>query len=211
VNRVEMRYRPAGGSFTAMQFAGPALVDAVDPQVGIDSSGNAVVVWRKNDGTNYRASALGRSTGGTLSAVQTLSASGEDAIAPQVADDPSGDAVVVWHRSDGTNDRAQIRARSASGVLSATQNLSLAGFNASNPQVGIDTSGKAVATWLRSGAQIEARTRSATGTLGPTAILRQSVQFTDFPQIGVSATGAATAAWGEELGSGGAIEVAEGP
>ena len=96
-------------------------------------------------------------------------------------------------------------------MLSATQNLSLAGFNASNPQVGIDTSGKAVATWLRSGAQIEARTRSATGTLGPTAILRQSVQFTDFPQIGVSATGAATAAWGEELGSGGAIEVAEGP
>ena len=44
----------------------------------------------------------------------------------QVAIDADGDAVFTWVRHDGSDYRVQARARSASGVLSAVQNLSAA-------------------------------------------------------------------------------------
>ena len=94
------------------------------PQVAVDADGDAVFTWLRSDGTDYRIQARARSAAGTLSAVQTLSAAGQDASSPQVAVDADGDAVFTWLRFDGTNDRIQARARSAAGTLSAVQTLS---------------------------------------------------------------------------------------
>src|SRR5436189_23991 len=121
--------------------------NAGNPQVAVDGSGNAVVVWSRFDGVNSRVQERVRTPQGALSATQTLSAAGQDGIKPQVAVDTGGDAVVTWERSDGTNARVQARARDAGGGLSAVQTLSDSGQHANTPQVGVDSSGNAVVVW----------------------------------------------------------------
>ena len=69
---------------------------ATNPQVAVDADGNAVFTWARSDGTNTRVQTRTRSATGVLSAVQTLSSSGQDASLPQVAVDADGNAVFTW-------------------------------------------------------------------------------------------------------------------
>ena len=108
--------------------------------------------WDRFDGTDDRIQTRARSATGTLSAVQNLSDPGQNAGGAQVAVDADGDAVFTWVRADGSSSiccfRAQTRARSAAGALSAVENLSAAGQHASGAQVAVDADGDAVLTWL---------------------------------------------------------------
>ena len=61
-----------------------------------------------------------------LAAAGTFSQTSEEGVS-QVAVDPNGNAVFAWTRLDGANFRVQARARSATGTLSAVQNLSESG------------------------------------------------------------------------------------
>src|SRR5438034_990952 len=98
----------ASAAWTDGDDLSPPGQNASSPQVGVDSAGNAVAVWQRSDGTRDRVQARARTAGGALSATQTLSDAGQDAFGSQVAvDSSSGDAVVVWYRSDGTNQRVQ--------------------------------------------------------------------------------------------------------
>jgi hypothetical protein len=51
-----------------------------------------------------------RSSSGVLKALQTLSAAGQNAMAPAVAVNQGGNAVATWRRFDGTNNRIQAAA-----------------------------------------------------------------------------------------------------
>jgi len=106
------------------------------------------------------------------SAPADLSAAGHDAHAPQVAVDPQGDAVAVWHRSDGANDIVQSSLRPAGAVWQAPVDLSATGANAVDPQVALDAQGDAVAIWDRSdGAnQIAQGSVRAAGGAGQAAV-----------------------------------------
>src|SRR4051794_18596621 len=64
---------------------------ALAPNVAVNSNGDAVAVWRRNDGAHYRVQARMRSAAGVLGAIQDLSDPGTDAIAvPQVAINDAG-------------------------------------------------------------------------------------------------------------------------
>ena len=102
-HRVQARARSAAGTLSAVQTLSSAGQDAGRPQVAVDADGDAVLTWLRSDGTNYRIQARARSAAGTLSAVQTVSAAGQDAFDPQVAVDADGDAVFTWQRFDGAN------------------------------------------------------------------------------------------------------------
>jgi hypothetical protein len=90
-----------------------------------------------------------RPAGGAFAAPVDLSAAGEDAVEPQVAFDPSGNALAVWARSDGSNDIVQSSFRPAGGAFAAPTDLSAAGQSAFTPQVAFDGSGNALAVWSR--------------------------------------------------------------
>jgi hypothetical protein len=197
--------------------------NAFDPQVAVDADGDAVFTWTRFDGTNTRVDARARSVAGTLSAVQALSKSGQNASQPQVAVDAVGDAVLTWERFDGSNpgvccDRVQTRARSAAGSLSSVQALSNAGQSASVPQVAVDADGDAVFTWRRSDGSsptccrlVEARTRSAAGTLRPFTTLSDQGQDAFFPQVGVDADGDAVVTWQRFDGTNNRVQASAGP
>jgi hypothetical protein len=148
--------------------------------------------------------------------IQTVSDAGQDAGSPQVAVDRFGNAVIVWQRSDGTNDRIQVRTRAADGTLGPVQTLSTAGQNAEQPQVAADRDGNAVIVWRRPDPagdhRIQARTRAANGTLGAVQTLSEAGENALFPQVGIRRFGGkAVAVWPRFDGAKNRIQAAEGP
>jgi hypothetical protein len=107
--RIEAAFRPAGGSFGAPVAISAAGGSASNPHVSFDSSGAAVAVWERFDGTNLRIQAATRPPSGSFGPAQTLSGAGQDAFDPEAAAGPAIDAnaVAVWTRSDGTKLRVQ--------------------------------------------------------------------------------------------------------
>jgi hypothetical protein len=131
-----------------------------------------------------------------------LSAANQNASRPQVAVDADGDAVFTWRRFDGSGTfccfRAQARARSAAGTLSAVQTLSSAGQNAAEPQVAVDADGDGVFTWRRfdgANSRVQARARSAAGTLSAVQNLSDPGGNAHAPQVAVDADGDAVFTW----------------
>jgi Ca2+-binding RTX toxin-like protein len=208
-NLIQARTSTATGGLSPVQTLSDTTQNASQPQVGVDSSGNAVFVWKRSDGTNTRIEARTRSSTGTLGTVQVLSAAGQNADVPQVAVDPNGNAVFTWTRSDGTNTRVEAVARSSGGTLSPVQVLSAAGQNATQPQVGIDSTGNAVFTWTRSdgtNTRIEAITRSSAGTFGGVQLISVAGQNASEPQVAVDPIGDSVFTWKRSDGTNTRIE-----
>jgi hypothetical protein len=129
--------------------------------------------------------------------VALVTCPGQDAYSPQVAIDVDGDAVFTWVRSDGTNHRAQTRARSSAGTLSPVQDLVDLG-NLFPSQVAVDADGDAVFTWSRfDGANFraQARARSRTRTLSAVQTLSDNGHNADQPQVAVDADRDAVFTW----------------
>jgi microcompartment protein CcmK/EutM len=197
-NRVQVRRRTTSGSLSAVQTISAAGQSASSVHLAVDSSGNALVVWERYDGAHYRIQARRRTAGGNLSSVQTLSAAGQNAFDPHVAMDSSGNAVVVWRRYDGANDRIQVRRRTPSGALSAVQTLSAAGRPAFGPQVAVDPAGNAVVSWERydgADSRIQVRRRTASGNLSAVQTLSATGQGASQSQVAVDKVGNAIVAW----------------
>ena len=142
--------------------------DAFEPKVAVDSSGNSLMVWTRFDGTNSRIQAKFRAAnGGTSGPTQTISDAGADSFEPQVAFDPSGNAIAVWTYFSGGTGRTFSAFRPAGGSFGGGQGISSAGTNA--PQISIDSTGKAVAVWYRFDGvtdRIQAAVRPAGGNFG---------------------------------------------
>jgi hypothetical protein len=205
--RVEARARSAAGTLSAVQVVSPTSRRTSLAQLGVDANGNAVFVWQRPDPTTscgifacIRIEARARSAAGTLSATQSLSDPGRSSFDPQVGVDRSGNAVFVWRRC-GLFDCAQIqaRARSAAGVLSPVQGLSVPGQGAHDPRVGVDSDGDAAFVWVRldgttqcdgSGCRrIQTRVRSKSGALSAIQTVSAAGQPATVPQIAVDADG----------------------
>jgi hypothetical protein len=115
--RIMGRARSATGTLSAIQTLSTPGQHADQGAMAADSRGNAVFVWRREDGKTFcdgyscrRIQARGRSAAGALSPVQTLSGPGEHAYSPAVAVDPNGgfdpnvaDAAADWLREDSTS------------------------------------------------------------------------------------------------------------
>jgi hypothetical protein len=204
--------------FAATQTLSAKGFDAGQPGVAVDPAGRAVFVW------TYGYSSFGgcsgdiiicsiqarlRQTDGSLSPVQTLSAGGDlHAFGASVGVDKSGNAVIAWMARDGKKQceggwsdclRIQARRRSSSGALTAIQTLSPAGFSAYDPQVAVDSDGRAYMVWARAQSscggscyRIEARVRSAAGALSAIETLSANGQQ---PRVAVTAAGKAVFSW----------------
>ena len=79
----------------------------------------------------------------------------------RVAVNPSGDAVAIWRRSDGTDFIAQVATRRAGEPLSAGFDVSAGGASVAGFDVAVNGYGDAVAVWTRGGV-----VQAATGQTG---------------------------------------------
>jgi hypothetical protein len=201
------RYTPASGWGTAVLIETDNAGTAYEPQVAIDSSGDAMAVWRQSDGTQYNIWANRYTSGtgwGTAVLIETDNAG--SAYTPQVAFDSTGNAVAVWSQSDGTRDNIQAnRYTSASGwgtaVLIETDNAGHARY----PQVAFDSSGNATAVWHQSDGtrdNIQAnRYTSGTGWGTPVLIETDNAGIAQFPEVAIDSSGNAMAVWFQDDGT----------
>lgn len=124
--------------------------DALEPQVAINDAGQVVFVWSRSDGLNTIIQSMTMTFGPGITPPVDLSASGQNATLPQVAINSAGQVVAVWVRSDGTNDRIQSATYNFGGSWTTPVDVSVAGQDASNPEVAINDEGQVVCVWSRS-------------------------------------------------------------
>jgi hypothetical protein len=151
---VESASRPEGGSWsdpTKLSAPGERVgqEQLLQPQVAVDSSGNAVAVWGRFNGTNVITESATLPLGVGWSQPAKLSALGNDAYNPQVAVDSPGNAVAIWSHFNGANFIIESASRPPNGDWSQPKELSAAGEAAGQPQVAVDSAGNAVAIWSR--------------------------------------------------------------
>jgi hypothetical protein len=153
-DRIEAAVRPADGTFapaTPISAAGEDASLAIEGKaVAFDKKNNALVVWRRSDGADFRIEAADRPAGGTFAPGVLISAPGEDADEATVAFDKKRNALALWGRSDGTNFRIEAAFRPVGGAFAPATPISAAGQDAHLASVAFDKKGNALAVWHRS-------------------------------------------------------------
>jgi hypothetical protein len=175
------------------------------PQVGVDPQGRATVVWQRIGAADGRIESVRVAADGTPGQVQALSEAGENFLGnenygPQVAVDPQGRATVVWSRDEPgfpLSSRVESVRVGANGVAAPVQTLS-EGFSIldpigdefPDPQVAVDSLGRATVVW--DGVGVQSVRIGADGTLGPVRTLSPGGVE---PRVGVDSRDRVTVAW----------------
>jgi len=174
---------------------------AYNPQVVIDTNGNAMAIWYQSDGTrnNILANRFHVLSGSWQGATLIESGTG-NAYNPQIAVDDSGNAMAIWYQSDGT--RNNIWANHFDVLSGSWQGAALIESDtgdASSPQVAVDDSGNAMAVWYQSDGSaysIYANHFDAlSGSWQGAALIENNTGYADLPQVAVDASGNAIAVW----------------
>jgi len=181
--------------------------DAAAPQVAVAADGTATVVWKRFDGAHYYVQERQIfATGAVESSAHILSATGQDAVEPQVAVAGDGTATVVWSRYDGYDGIVQGRQIAVGGAPRATiLNLSASGESGLQPQLGIGPGGVPTVVWNRfNGANwiVQERRLTAAGALaGGVNNLSATGRNAAEPHVAVGSNGVATVVWDRFDGS----------
>lgn len=211
--RIQAATRQPGATFGPPETISAAGQSAHGPSVAVDASGRAVVAWYRQDGTSgsccSRVQTARQGPGGSFEAPRTLSAAGQSAFSPQVAQDEAGNVLVVWHRADASGGcclRVQAIARAADddfGSGQLVQTLSEPGQNASRPRIAVAPDGEATVVWTRNdGAnlRVQAAARSAAAAAGtpgflPPVDLSAAGEEAMSPHAAIDPGGNAVAVW----------------
>jgi hypothetical protein len=195
---------PSGIWQTPVALSSPTE-GASEPEVAIDSQGDAVAIWQSSAGANEIIDAASMSAGsGVWQSPIPVSISATSLIGefPQIAMDPQGDAVAVWDQSNGSDYIVEAAVRSpASGAWQVPTPLSPAGENSYLPQVAVDPQGNAVAIWEND--LIEAAGYDAAGpllhslTIPGTGTVGQPLSFSVSPLDVWSILGSTTWSFGD--------------
>lgn len=176
---------------------------ARNPQIAIDISGNALVVWSQYDGSGYDIWA-NRFDGQTWGTAELIENEAGPAVDPQIAFDASGNALAVWEQYDGS--QYSIVANRFDGNSWGTVELieSNDSAGAGGVQIAVDDAGNAFAVWhQRDGIWESIWANRFDGSRWGTAELIESDnngRALD-PQIAVDGAGNALAVWKQFDGS----------
>ena len=206
----------AGSATASAAWSSPTFLSAAatpveePPSVAVDDQGDATFAWVSADG---RVQTRTRSATGSLTGVQTLSATGQvvpEASLVDVDVDADGDAVFTWVTLN-TADVPTIvtRARSRTGSLSPRATVAtvpdgpepeLWGDELGSPDVAVDADGDAVVVWVQPGVNnviAKARMRTRSGALRPTQTISSGGEGTTAANahVGIGATGNGVFVW----------------
>ncbi len=205
---VQGAVRPAGSGVWQIPVDLSAVGgNALSPQVAVDPQGNAVAVWERLIGTHVLVQGAVRpAADGLWQASVDLSAAGQDGRGARVALDPQGNAVAVWHRSNGANAIVQGAVRTAgSGVWQTPVDLSAAGGDAQEPGVSLDPQGNAVAVWRRYNGTndiVQGAVRAAASGAWQAPVDLSAAGLSAFgPQVALDPQGNAVAVWYRNIGA----------
>jgi hypothetical protein len=208
---IQASQRPPDGRWDRPLTLSAAGERAFAPALGVGVGGEAVAVWRRDEGDRHLARGSVRGAGGEWAAPQDLSAAGESVfVEPAVAVGPRGEAVAVWTLGRGGNAVAQGAVRPPSGPWGSPEDLSRPGRDVRGARVALDGSGAAVAVWAREGV-VQAAARAPGSGWRPPRDLSQAGWQAGGPRVAANARGDAVATWSAVQGTRFAVQAAVRP
>jgi hypothetical protein len=203
-DRIQARFRAAGGALSPVQNISGTDGDALSPQVVMDPQGRALIVWKEFEGSDQSIKVRRRSAAGTLGTIQTLSGASDAVDFPAIAVDSDGNSITIWRSFDGADYRVRLRRRAVDGTLGQIETFGPAGGIVFNPHIAMQPNGAAVGVWERSDGtdiRIQTRRRTAAGGLGSLANLSAAGQNASNPQLDLESDGDADFVWTRSDGS----------
>ncbi len=178
------------------------MEDAYEPQVAIDSAGNAIVVWHQNNGAESSIW-VNRFEVGTRSApggwgVAEIIGSGTT---PHVAVDSTGNGIAVWEQSDDIEDNISAN-RFIAGPGGGWGTATLIEMNTgqtADPRVAIDSTGNAIVVWHQNDGTATNvwvnRFEIGTGSVPGEWRTAEMIGTGTVPQVAIDSAGNAVAVW----------------
>ena len=203
---------------TAVRIETNNTGNAINPQIAIDTNGNALVVWATSTdsktGNSYNIIAsrfdVGMNSWGTAVLVETGSTGTNTA--PQIDIDSNGNALAVWV----TNNNIKANRFDAStntwgtAVLIETYDTIIGGAN--NPQIAIDNNGNALVVWSQYDGSLNSifanRFDASTNSWGKEVMIEtDNINANYNPQIAIDSNGNAMAVWDHNGGGAGTSSI----
>jgi hypothetical protein len=171
------------------------------PQIGMDSAGNAIVVWAELMTINGGANAIlsrAYTVGSGWDAIATLATNSAGFSAPQVAVNASGSAVAAWAGDVGgggitLQSRTYIPGSGWNGASAVHLNTNVRDY-----LLAIDGAGNATAAWAESSGgayDIMGSRYTAGATWGPATTLDANAASAGAPSLAMDSSGNATVVW----------------
>jgi Glycosyl hydrolase family 26/HYDIN/CFA65/VesB-like, Ig-like domain len=182
-----------------------------EPHVAVAPDSTAIVVWDRHNGSEQIVQARQLALSGSPAATTyDLSASGGNAIEPDVAISPDGKAAVTWTRFDGSSWVVQARRLALSGAPSGSAlDISEPGGPALQPHVAALPGGSASIVWKQLGSStyaVKQRRLDQSGALGATNLLSTAGVDAHEPEVAAGTDGSQTAVWALDDGSGEVVQ-----
>jgi len=210
-------YRNGQWSFPAdlSDNINPGWEDASDAQVAMDDNGNAIIVWEQYDESNdqnqiFKAEYRNGQWSFPADLTDNISPDGTSTLAPQVAMDDNGNAIIVWYQYDGSNEqifKAEYHNGQWTFPADLTDNISPDGTGASDPQVAMDDNGNAIIVWHQSDGnnyqifKAEYRNGQWTFPADLTDYISPDGSFASLPQVAMDDNGNAIIVWHQSDGN----------
>jgi hypothetical protein len=191
---------PTGVWSMPVVLSGPDASESLEPQVGLEGDRDATAVWSRSIGSVTELELVTRSAvTGKWSPVQVLFPGPSRAVAPQIAINPKGDAVMVWTALGPDGFTVEASVRRPRRTWSKPVSMVTPGSAALSPQVAIDARGAALAVWARDldgSSRVQAASLPATGTKwSQVKTLSQAGVDALTPQTALDADGDGALAW----------------
>jgi PKD domain len=193
-------------SWTTAKDLSDISKNGFEPDVALDTSGNATAVWSLDTGTSEHVEGATLAAGAsTWGAALPISADATNTNRQHIVIDGAGNAYVSWRLSGTTSNVVQASVRPPGGSFSSPQTLSKPGHDAFRPDVAVDARGDAVVAWEQTTATsqlVDAAARPAGATSwGAGTDVSADGQDAHDPRVGVDAAGDATTIWNRSDGS----------
>lgn len=194
------RFTTEDGAWGTAEAVESALATTSHPQVAVAADGSAVAVWAQSAGgrNDIWANRYVPGSGwGSAELIETDNAG--TASRPQVAIDPGGNVVAVWHQSDGTRDNIWANRHEPGVGWGSAERLE---FNdagaASSPRIAMDSDGNALVVWYQDNGVrnniYASRHQPGAGWSVP-EIIDNNTGGTLEPQLAMTPVGDAIAVW----------------
>jgi Divergent InlB B-repeat domain len=136
-----------GGAWTPELAISESSTTTEAPQIEIDVSGEAFIVWSRFEAGFLIAEVARRTPGGFWAQPEPISSGGQSAQGARIAVDPAGDAVAVWRTPEGGGNASLEAATLTGGSWRAPTRISPTGTEIEAPSVAIGPAGVAEVTW----------------------------------------------------------------
>ena len=199
------QFVPGVGWGTAELVENNDVQAAMYPNVAMDDSGNAVVVWTQNDSghddiwSNRYVTGSGWQTSMLMENDNT-----DSAYSPRVAMDELGNAMIVWSQGDGTRYNVWARRYAAGSGWEPAEIIETTDYNAQIVELAMDAQGNAIAIWMQyDGTRFNIYTnRYVFGTGWGMPEIRETLNQPAYgPAVAMDAQGNAMAMWHQWDGS----------